>query len=471
MTTPIALVEQLTARVDAVMADCLASLSDLITVPSVSLPGSDQSHVGASAQLTAALLTGSGAPDVRILETATGHPTVYAHWPAPADSPTVLLYAHHDVQPAAQEDGWTSPPFRADRRGGRIFGRGAADNKAGVAVHLAALKALGPVPPVGVTVLVEGEEEIGSPGLPAFLDEHAELLAADAVMIGDSASLRVGQPALTISLRGLIDAVIELRTLSVPLHSGVFGGVVPDALTAMTKLLASLHDEDGKVAIDRLEPQSADGLALEGGELIRNAKPMAGVALPTDAEAALRAWTEPALSVLGLDAPAADTAGNQLVPCARAKLSLRIPPGITPELAWERLQAHLSSHTPWGAELTIEPGQSVTPFRADTDNEVFRLAESCFASAWGIDPIRIGNGGSIPAAAALASRFVDAPVILFGAADRTSRTHGVDESVEIDEIRRCALAEALLLTQLAHFTRGAKPAATPTSRRDAQSQI
>jgi acetylornithine deacetylase/succinyl-diaminopimelate desuccinylase-like protein len=471
VTTSTALVEQLTARVDAVMADCLAALSDLIAVPSVSLPGSDQSQVGASAQLTAALFTDSGAPDVRILETATGHPTVYAHWPAPTGSPTVLLYAHHDVQPAAQEDGWTSPPFRADRRGGRIFGRGAADNKAGIAVHLAAVKALGPVPPVGVTVLVEGEEEIGSPGLPAFLDEHAELLAADAVLIADSASLRVGQPALTISLRGLIDAVIELRTLSGPLHSGVFGGVVPDALSAMTTLLASLYDEDGRVAIDDLKPQSADGLVLEGGELTRNAKPVAGVPVPSDAEAALRAWTQPALSVLGLDAPAAATAGNQLVPSARAKLSLRIPPGITPELARQGLQAHLSSHTPWGAELTIEPGQSVTPFRVDTDNDVFRLAESSFASAWGIDPIRIGNGGSIPAAAALASRFVDAPVILFGAADRTSRTHGVDESVEIDEIRRCALAEALLLAHLAHVTRGSKTTATPTSRRDAPSQI
>jgi acetylornithine deacetylase/succinyl-diaminopimelate desuccinylase-like protein len=417
------------------------------------------------------LFTDAGAPDVRILEAATGCPTVYAHWPAPAGSPTVLLYAHHDVQPAAEEDGWTSPPFRAHRRGGRIFGRGAADNKAGISVHLAALKALGSAPPVGVTVLVEGEEEIGSPGLPAFLDEHAELLAADVVLIADSASLRVGQPALTISLRGLIDAVVELRTLSGPLHSGVFGGVVPDALSAMTKLLATLHDEDGRTAIDRLEPQSADGLVLEGGELIRNAKPVAGVTLPSDAEAALRAWTQPALSILGFDAPAAASAGNQLVPSARAKLSLRIPPGITPELAREGLQAHLASHTPWGAELTIELGQSVAPFRVDADNEVFRLAESCFASAWGIAPIRIGNGGSIPAAAALASRFVDAPVILFGAADRTSRTHGVDESVEIDEIRRCALAEALLLAQLPHLTRSGKPDATPTSPQDAQSRI
>lgn len=462
--------EQLTARVDAVMADCLGALSDLISIPSVSLRGFDKSQVRASAELTASLLAESGAPDVRILETATGYPAVCARWPAPAGSPTVLLYAHHDIQPASEEDGWTSPPFRSDRRGGRIFGRGAADNKAGIAVHLAALRALAPIPPVGVTVLVEGEEEIGSPGLAALLDEHAELVAADAVVIADSASLRVGQPALTISLRGLIDAVVELRTLSGPLHSGVFGGVVPDALSAMTKLLASLHDEDGTVAIERLGPQSADGLALEGGELNRNAKPVAGVTLPSDAEAALRAWTRPALSVLGLDAPAAASAGNQLVPGARAKLSLRIPPGIAPEIARDLLQAHLASHTPWGAELTIEPGQSVAPFRVDADSEMFRLAESCFASAWGIDPIRIGNGGSIPAAAALGSRFEDAPVILFGAADRTSRTHGVDESVEIDEIRRCALAEALFLAQLANFTSSDKPNGTPTSRRGAQSQ-
>jgi acetylornithine deacetylase/succinyl-diaminopimelate desuccinylase-like protein len=444
------------------MADCLTALSDLISVPSVSLPGFDQSHVEASARLTASLFADSGAPDVRILETVTGHPAVCARWPAPAGSPTVLLYAHHDVQPASDEDGWTSPPFRAAPRDGRIFGRGAADNKAGIAVHLAALKALGPVPPVGVTVLVEGEEEIGSPGLPALLDEHAELVAADAVLIADAASLRVGQPALTISLRGLIDAVIELRTLSGPLHSGVFGGVVPDALSTMTRLLASLLYDDGTVAIKGLEPQSADGLALEGGELTRNAKPVPGVKRPSDAETALRAWARPALSVLGLDAPPAASAGNQLVPSARAKLSLRIPPGITPELARERLQTHLASHTPWGAELTIEPGQSVAPFRVDADNEVFRLAESCFATSWGIDPIRIGNGGSIPAAAALASRLVDAPVILFGAADRTSRTHGVDESVEIDEIRRCALAEALLLAQLADATRGGEPNVAPT---------
>jgi acetylornithine deacetylase/succinyl-diaminopimelate desuccinylase-like protein len=440
----------LAAAVDAVVDDCFTALSKLIAIPSVSVPGFDHSSLAVSASLTASLFTDAGASDVRVLEATAGYPTVCARWPAPAGRPTVLLYAHHDVQPARAEDGWTSPPFQARVRDGRLFGGGAPDNKAGIAVHLAALKALGRRPPVGVTVLVEGEEEIGSPGLGAFLDRHADLLRADVALIADTASLRVGQPALTISLRGLVDAVIELQTLAEPLHSGVFGGVVPDALSAMARLLASMHDANGATAIEGLVPQSATGLSLEGGELTRNANPVDGVTLPDDAEAALRAWTRPALSALALDAPAVATAGNQLAPRTRAKLSLRVPPGIEPGLACERLRAHLVANTPWGAELSIEPGQAVPPFRVDTTSETFTLAERCFADAWGIEPIRIGNGGSIPAAAALSSRLPNAAIILFGAADRTSRTHGIDESVNLDEIRRCALAEALLLTRLAH---------------------
>lgn len=207
-----------------------------------------RNEVHRSAQMVSDLLSQAGFDDVRIV-TEGGAPAVIAQHPPPPGAPTVLLYAHHDVQPEGDRGQWHSPPFEPTERDGRLYGRGTADDKAGIATHLAAFRAHGGRPPVGVTVFVEGEEESGSPTLGQFLAAHRDELAADVIVIADSDNWSTEVPALTVSLRGMADCVVEVATLDHGLHSGLWGGVVPDALTVLVRLLASLHDDDGNVAV------------------------------------------------------------------------------------------------------------------------------------------------------------------------------------------------------------------------------
>lgn len=238
----------LSATVAGLLPGVLADLADLVAIPSVSAQTQHQADVDRSAAAVASLLEGAGCPDTRIVREG-GHPAVIARYPAPAGAPTLCLYAHHDVQPAGDPSGWTTDPFVVCERDGRLYGRGVVDDKAGIGVHLAALRAFDGQPPVGVTVVVEGEEEIGSPSLGAILERHTDLLRADAYVICDSANWQVGTPALTTTLRGLADVVVEVTTLDHPLHSGQYGGAVPDALTALVRLLSTLHDDRGEVAV------------------------------------------------------------------------------------------------------------------------------------------------------------------------------------------------------------------------------
>ena len=441
--------ETIRAELDRAFPTVCEALGRLVAVPSVTPGGGDAAALQASAEAVALLLRESGLPDVRIVSAASGRPAVLGRRPAPPGARTVLLYAHHDVQPADDPGAWTTGPFVPSERGGRLYGRGAADNKAGIAVHAAAIRAHGGEPPVGLAVLVEGEEEVGSPTFGALLDEHRDLLRADVLVVADSATLEVGQPSLTVSLRGLVDCTVELRTLDAAVHSGVFGGIHPDALSALARLLATLHDDEGRVAVAGLDGAAVPGLALDGAQLRRNARGIPGVLAPADdAAVARRAWTEPALSVLGVDAPTVDHASNQLLPVARARVSLRVPPGMRAAHGRDRLAAHLREHAPWGAQLQVTVGHAADPFLLDVRRPEFGLAEAAFADAWGVPPIRIGTGGTIPVVAELVERFPGAPVIMFGAADRTSNTHGVDESVDLGELRRTAFAEALLLAGL-----------------------
>ena len=319
--------DDLRAAVERVLPGVRADLEALVRIASVSADPARADDVRRSAEATARLWRDAGFPDVRILTAAGGQPAVVARRPAPDGAPTVLLYAHHDVQPEGAHETWDSPPFEPTERDGRLFARGAADDKAGIAAHLAAVRAHAGEPPVGVTVFVEGEEEIGSPTLGQFLSEHHELLAADVIVIADSANWDIGSPALTTSLRGLADCEVEVRTLRHAVHSGMYGGPAPDALTVLCRLLATLHDDHGDVAVPGLQSGRAGDLDYPVDRFRAESGLVDGVELIGSGSLVDRLWTRPAVSVLAIDAPRVAEASNTLVPVARAKVSLRVAPG------------------------------------------------------------------------------------------------------------------------------------------------
>ena len=295
----------------------------------------------------------------------------------------MLLYAHHDVQPTGDPGQWDSDPFQPSEREGLLYGRGAADDKAGIAVHLAALRAHGERLPVGVTVLVEGEEEIGSPTLEPFLEAYAGRLAADAVVFADSTNWTTDVPALATSLRGLVQATVEVRVLRHAVHSGLYGGPVPDALTALCRLLATLHDDSGDVAVPGLTRAGAAPLEMTPEQLRADAGILDGVTLIGTGGLTERLWTRPAATVIGLDAPAVDNSSNTLLPSARARVSLRLAPGDDPARAGEALASYLRSRAPWGAEVTVELGESAAPYSAATAGPAYQAARWALEQAWG----------------------------------------------------------------------------------------
>ena len=439
----------LQASIDAHFPALRNDLDALVRIPSISADGFDPANVRRSADLTTTLLEQAGLNNLTLLETDGAHPAVYGERLTDPANPTVLLYAHHDVQPPGNEAAWTTPPFEPVERDGRLYGRGASDDKAGIAVHLAALHALDSDVPLNIKLFVEGEEEIGSVHLTDFLAQHAPRLRADTIVIADAANWRVGRPALTTSLRGLVDCVIELRTLQQGVHSGLFGGALPDAISALARLLTTLHHDDGRVAIDGLTSAPADPLDLTESDLLQQAEALDGVHLIGDGTLTSRLWSQPALSILALDTPPIDQAINQLVPRARAKISLRLAPGDDPARAMRALTDHLHRHVPWGAHLTIIPGAQAAPFSLNTTSPAYGAFRAGLAIAWGKPALEIGLGGSIPFVAAFAATYPGADILLTGVGEPTSRIHGPNESQDLDELRRGCLAEAIALNQFA----------------------
>ena len=425
-----------------------ADLEALVRVPTVSSDPDRACDVQRACDTAAELARDAGAADVRIVS-AGGLPGVVARWPAPEGAPTVLLYAHLDVQPTGPEAEWTSAPFEPTEREGRLYGRGAADDKAGVLMHLAVLRAFGGRPPVGVTLFLEGEEEIGSPTLPALLAEHAELLRADVIVIADSSNAAVDVPAFTTSLRGLVDVTVEVRVLESPVHSGVFGGAVPDALSALCRLLATLQDDAGDVAVAGLDAASSDAPS-PGDDAVRSAAGVLdGVQLVGTGTLPERLWHKPAVAVLGMDAPTVAQASNVLIPRARALVSLRLAPDQDEAAALATLTEHLRSHAVWGSQVEVLPGTSGAGFRLQTTGTVYDLARDAFAAAYGNAPVEMGIGGSIPFIAEFARAFPGATVLVTGVGDPDSRWHGIDESLHLGMWERACVAEALLLRALA----------------------
>lgn len=423
-------------------------LATLVSIPSISHAGHDPAQVRRSAEATAAILRDAGM-DTRLLESDGAPPAVLGRIPAPAGAPTVLLYAHHDVQPTGPLHLWQSEPFELVERDGRLWGRGTSDDKCGIVMHAAVVRAWSGRPPVGVTVFVEGEEENASPHLAGFLERYRDELRADAVVLADSANWRVGQPGLTTSLRGLVDCVIEVRTLDHAVHSGQYGGTVPDALTVLARTLATLHDEKGRVAVPGLAGGKADPLDLTEDELRAWVGARPGVRLIGEGGLTERMWARPSISVLGIDAPSVREAGNQLVPSARAKVSMRLAPGQDAAKAMRALVEHLRAHVPWGAEVTIQEGGRGHPYRVEARGPAFDAMRRAYAEAWGRAPVDMGQGGTIPFVFDFARIFPDAALLLTGAADPTSNAHSENESVDAGELERACLAEALFLGHLA----------------------
>ena len=441
--------KDLSAAVNDGFGTVLAHLETLIRIPSVSADGFDPAEVRRCAEAAASLAGAAGFSGVRLLEIDGAHPAVFGEIPAPPGQPTVLLYAHHDVQPPGPSEEWDSDPFEPVERDGRLYGRGSCDDKAGIAVHLGAVLAHGGHPPVGVKVLFEGEEEIGSLHLTDFLADHGASLAADAIVIADSANWRLGEPALTTSLRGLVDCVVEVRTLRNAVHSGQFGGVYPDAIMCLVRMLATLHDDSGNVAIEGLARSEADPLDLTEEELADQAGVLPGVRPIGEGGLTSRLWTRPAVSILAVDAPPVIGAINQLVPVARAKVSLRIAPGQDPDAAAEALRRHLESAVPWGAQVTVHGGAKGAAVSLAGENATSEAYRRAMRTAWGRDPVDIGVGGTIPFVSAFADSFPGADILLTGAADPMSGAHGPNESLDLDELRRSVLAEAVAFRVLA----------------------
>ncbi|WP_141959520.1 dipeptidase [Actinoallomurus bryophytorum] len=447
----------LRAAIEREMPGVRADLERLVRIPGIAFDGFDHSELDRSAEAVAELARGCGL-DVQVAS-AGGRPAVIGTRAAPPGAPTVLLYAHHDVQPVGDLSLWESDPLEPVERDGRLYARGVADDKAGVMAHIAALRAFGDALPVGVVLFVEGEEEFGSASLSRLLEEHHEELDADVIVLADSVNWEIGTPSLTTSLRGALSCYVEVRTLSHAVHSGMFGGPVPDALTALCRLIATLHDDAGDVAVEGLHQSPSRARVDYPVDRVRDeAGVLDGVGLIGTGGVADRLWNKPALSVVGLDAPAAREAPAALVPSARAKLNVRLAPGDDPGKAYAALEAHLREHAPWGAQVSLDLELSVPAYAVDASGPVYDAARAAFRAAWdGIEPVDIGVGGGIPFVSVFGGFFPSAVTLLTGVEDPQTNAHSPNESLHLGEFARVCLAEALLLANL-----GATAGRTPS---------
>ncbi len=437
------------AQVTDLMPGIRRDLEDLVRIESVSADPARAAEVQRSAEAVAELLRAERFASVDIVSADGGAPAVIAHKPGPDGAPTVLLYAHHDVQPENDHADWDSPPFEPTERGERLYARGAADDKAGIAAHLGALRVFGDDLPVSVTMFIEGEEEVGSDTLPALLAQHQEALRADVIVIADSGNWDIGEPALTTSLRGLVRVDVEVRTLTHAVHSGMWGGLVPDGIMALTRLLSSLYDDEGALAIEGLHSGPAADVEYPEVRLRAESGAAPGVDWIGRGPVVERLWTQPALTITGLDAPRVDGASNTLTPAARARLSLRVAPGDTTENALARLTAHLEQHVPWGAGLTVTTVDTGEATSIEATGPAYDAARAAFTEAWdGTEPVDMGVGGSIPFIAEFLEAFPEASVLVTGVEDPDTRAHGANEGLHLAEFEKVVLAEAFLLRNL-----------------------
>ena len=438
------------ARLAEVLPGVRSDLEDLVRIESVSADPARAGEVERSAEAVRDLFAAEGF-EVEVVRAYDGAPpAVIARKAGPEGAPTVLLYAHHDVQPENDHADWDSPPWEPTERGDRLYGRGAADDKAGIAAHLGAARIFGDELPVNLVMFIEGEEEVGSDTLVELLTTYQDRLAADVIVIADSGNWDIGEPALTTSLRGLVRMDVEVRTLTHAVHSGMWGGLVPDAIMTLSRLVASLHDDEGNVVIDGLTSRPAADVDYPEARLRAESGAAEGVEWIGSGSTVERLWTKPALSITGFDAPKVEGASNTLVPAARARISLRIAPGDTTANAVACLQRHLEQHVPWGATLTTTIVDTGEATQIDATGPAYDAARAAFAEAWdGTEPIDMGVGGSIPFIAEFLEAFPEASVLVTGVEDPDTRAHGANEGLHLAEFEKVVLAEALLLRNLA----------------------
>ncbi|MGW3626203.1 M20/M25/M40 family metallo-hydrolase [Streptomyces sp. NPDC000880] len=438
----------------SLMPRAKAELTELVAFQSVADEAvAPRSECEAAANWVAGALRTEGFQDVALLDTPDGSQSVYGLLPGPEGAPTVLLYAHYDVQPKLDESAWVTPPFELTERDGRWYGRGAADCKGGFIMHLLALRALKANDgiPVTVKVIVEGSEEQGTGGLEQYAEAHPELLTADAIVIGDTGNFRVGLPTVTATLRGMTMIRVQIDTLEGNLHSGQFGGAAPDALAALIRVLDSLRAEDGSTVIDGLPAQAQwDGLQYPEGEFRKDAKVLDGVGLTGNGTVADRIWARPAVTVIGIDCHPVAGATPSIPASARAQISLRVPPGQDAAEATELLFAHIEKHTPWNARVSMEQVGQGQAFHADVTSPAYTsMAEAMRVAYPGEEMQASGMGGSIPLCNTLAALYPDAEILLIGLSEPEAQIHAVNESVSPEELERLSVAEALFLVNYA----------------------
>jgi cysteinylglycine-S-conjugate dipeptidase len=437
--------DELRASVAGLMPRLRAELETLVRLPSIAFPGYPLEPVRETAETVADLLRAAGLPEVRLLDIAGAPPAVFAARPARPGAPTALLYAHYDVQPPGDEALWTSPPFVPLERAGRLYGRGAADDKSGIVMHAGALNALGRDCPIGIKVLVEGYEEVDGTGIEAFVAASPDLLAADVGDDDDVGNYSIGVPTLTTSLRGMAALDVEVETLEGAVHSGMFGGPAPDALIALARMIATLHTPEGDVAVEGLRSIPHSGAAYHPEAFREDAGLLPGVDLIGSGSIAEHLYARPSINVIGLDAPPTEGARNALVHRAKARVSVRLAPGEVPAEAQALVATHLRRGAPWNARVTITPGTLGEGFLARTDGPAYASAIRALEASFGTEVVHYGEGGSIPLVAAFHKALPAAEVILWGPEEPQCKIHGPNESVDLAELERMVLAEALFL--------------------------
>jgi acetylornithine deacetylase/succinyl-diaminopimelate desuccinylase-like protein len=438
----------LATRIDALMPLARDELTELVALQSVADPRQfPPEECERAAQWVLDRFAAVGFSDARLVETADGSLAVVgARTCANPDAPTVLLYAHYDVQPPLDEDAWHTPPFELTEVDGRWFGRGAADCKGNILMHLTALRALGDDIPVHLKLVVEGSEEQGTGGLEAFVEQNPALLRADTILVCDTGNAAVGQPAATVSLRGMVNVVVSVEALHSELHSGMFGGAAPDALAALIAMLATLRDAHGNTTIAGLDnTQTWTGAPYPPDQFQSDAGVVDGAQLLGDGTVSDMLWARPAVTVLGIDCPPVVGSASAIVPRAAARLNLRIPPGTTPEAAHTALVDHLTAATPWGLGTTVEQEAAGSPFRAQVDGPAYTAMAAAMQEAFGVPMATLGQGGSIPLCNVFADTYPDAEIILMGVEEPRAMIHAPNESVDPREIASMALTEALFL--------------------------
>jgi acetylornithine deacetylase/succinyl-diaminopimelate desuccinylase-like protein len=436
------------STVRSFLPDVIADLKELIKIPSVAFPGYPPEPVHRMAKATADLLKRYGLSNARLMEIPGGYPTVTGDIPAPAGAPTVIFYAHYDVQPARREDGWDTDPWVPYVKNGRLFGRGSADNKSGIATIAGAIRALSGRYPVGIKVMIEGEEETAS-HLHAFVQAHPDLFRCDLFIITDMGKMIPGEPVLSVTLRGEVSCVLTVKTLSHAVHSGVFGGPAPDALVALIRMLSTLHDEHGDTAIAGLTSYPWSGAEFAEPLYRRLSGLINGVDTIGTGSISSRIWSRPSVTVIGIDAPAVRNASNILIPEARARISLRIAPGADPRQEVGLLCSHLTSHAPWHVSVEISEVHGSSGFICPTGGRCSTLAKNVMESVYRRPVQEAGAGGSIPLLNVLKEAVPGAEFVLWGCEDHEqSRIHGTDESVALRDLERMIITQAVLLQEM-----------------------